>query len=37
MIEAHERGDYFDRNNYAKAAGVDLVRYFYLSEEVCFD
>lgn len=29
MQEAHERGDYKERNNYAKAAGVDIVKHFY--------
>ncbi|CAH9012620.1 putative protein of unknown function DUF723 [Vibrio phage 141O35-1] len=29
MIEAHERGDYVERNNYAKAAGIDVIEYFY--------
>ena len=29
MIEAHERGDYIERNNYAKAAGIDVIEYFY--------
>lgn len=37
MIAAHNDRNWIERNNYAKAAGVDLVRYFYLSEEVCFD
>ena len=30
MIEAHERGDYIERNNYAKAAGIDVIEYFYM-------
>ncbi|CAM0075494.1 hypothetical protein VPHK391_0066 [Vibrio phage K391] len=29
MIEAHERGDFKERNNYAKAAGIDVIEYFY--------
>ncbi|CAH9013293.1 conserved hypothetical protein [Vibrio phage 455E52-1] len=37
MIAAHNERNWVERNNYANAAGVDLVRYFYLSEEACFD
>ncbi len=32
MIEAHERGDYIERNNYAKAAGIDVIEYFYMNK-----
>lgn len=29
MEEAHKRGDYTERNNYAKAAGIDVIKHFY--------
>ena len=29
MVEAHERGDYSERDNYAKAAGIDVIDYFF--------
>lgn len=32
MTEAHERGDYIERNNYAKAAGIDVIEYFYTNK-----
>lgn len=33
MKEAHERGDYVGRNNYAKAAGIDVIDYFYTTPD----
>ena len=33
MIEAHERGDFKERNNYAKAADIDVIEYFYTKQE----
>ena len=30
MEEAHNNKQWEDRRNYAKAAGIDLVKYFYL-------
>jgi len=30
MIEAHTAREWVERGNYAKAAGVDLVKWFYL-------
>ena len=29
MVEAHERGDYSERDNYAKTAGIDVIDYFF--------
>lgn len=29
MEEAHKRGDYTERDNYAKAAGIDVIDYFF--------
>ena len=31
MIEAHAKKEYSERNNYAKAIGVDVIRFFYLN------
>lgn len=33
MVEAHERGDYTERDNYAKAAGIDVIEYFFSTPE----
>lgn len=30
MVEMHEAGNMKERDNYAKAAGVDFVKWFYL-------
>lgn len=30
MQEAHDRGDFAERDNYAKAAGVDVIKRFYM-------
>jgi hypothetical protein len=36
MIAAHESRQFDERRNYAHAAGVDFVKWFYLNEEgVC--
>lgn len=29
MEEAHNRGDFKERDNYAKAAGIDVIDYFF--------
>jgi hypothetical protein len=33
MIESHNARKFDDRRNYAQAAGIDFVKYFYLTEE----
>ena len=30
MIEAHQQGKFTERNNYAKAAGIDMLQMFEL-------
>lgn len=35
MIAAHEAQQFDERRNYANAAGVDFVKWFYLKEGVC--
>lgn len=33
MYLAHEEGRYEDRNNYARAAGVDVIEEFYMKKD----
>lgn len=33
MIEAHNAKQWEDRRNYALAAKIDFVKYFYMAEE----